>query len=317
MTNASSSSPGDSFDLDYEEMVDKALEEREEEEFNPPAPEVEPDHQEFAGVFRDPEIVDASRLDMIDLFSGNTPSGSASTGASATSYDIEVLDMLGEAFNALKHQESPVRAEMFRDLAELELDGVDPEDLEDELTDLGYSDSVVENGLERYKEAGLIDDQKRLDGLGCEFYGFMDAITEKVAEYNLGEDIDELADDYGIEFDDAVSIKEDAVEAADTQDTENYIEEISKVFQKVSKMPGDGANRLKVFMHKAEQPDADYKELAEDTTYEPNSVSMALSEMKDVGLLDDNGEATEMGETLYRFSHGLHQNYDTLKNIHN
>ncbi len=311
-----STSPSDDFQQgtsleDYDDMLERGLNSMPNTRQPSRSPATEDQNpREFADMTQMPEAVDATRVDD-DLHSTLTDADTASSKG----YNKEALDSIGEMFNALKHQSTSKRLDIFTDLVELEVGGVDPQNIQSELSDLGYEDNNIENNLDRYAEAGLITDDHRIDGAGAQLYTFANELGQTVASTQFSEEVDSLVDQYDLDPSTASEVTETVDSQVDESDFQgNYSEEVSQVFQSIAKMP-DGGNRLKIFMHQAEDPSASYDDIAEDSGYQAQSVSGALSGMKDAGLLDENGEATEVGEEVYKFAHSMHQEYATMMEL--
>lgn len=310
-------SNGDSSDrMDYTNMLDRV-----DGMLNMPEKEVKGrveskpgDVSEYADMFSDPSTVDAQRFDEESLEDFTV--APEATNGSEKGYDIGVLDDIGEMFNALKHQRTPKRLEIFQDVVNLQMDqNVGLDSIEEELVNEGYSKNNIENNLGRYVDTGLITSDLRIDGPGVRFNNFIDEFGSLVAKQNYLSDVEDAAITNQMNEEVAQQVNDYMREGIeDEMFTGDYSEEVSKVFNFVSNAP-DGANRLKVFMHQAEQPDANYEEIAEDTTYSPKSVQATISRMRSAGLLDQEGEATEVGEALYGFAHDMHQDYSTLRNL--
>lgn len=314
MTSTSSSDdfqPGTSLE-EYDDMLERGLNSMPNTRQPSRSPATEDQNpREFADMTQMPEAVDATRVDDMDLDSSLQDADTASSKG----YNKEALDSIGEMFNALKHQSTSNRLDIFTDLVELEIGGVDPQNIEDELSDLGYQDTNIQNNLDRYAEAGLITEDHKIDGAGAQLYSFANELGQTIASTQFSDEVESLVDQYELDPSTASEVTETVDSQVDEADFQgNYSEEVSQVFQSIAKMP-DGGNRLKIFLHQAEDPSASYEDIAEDSGYQPQSVSGALSGMKDAGLLDENGQATEIGEEVYKFAHSMHQEYATMMEL--
>lgn len=246
-------------------------------------------------------------------------------------YDREVLDDIGEAYDAVKQVVSATRLELFEDLVHIfrTTDGmVYGEEINDALVEgeegfhneKGYKERQVTDTLERFKDAGLVDRHYQLEPLGKELYPSVQNIKEYyTTQESFAEDVYRgltemdfvhLVKDIGSELGSYVneqrrldrekelqSVMRDGVEVEfalpeNTVADADYTAKAAHILQTVSKPPDSDYNRLHLFMLAADNPDATRKELWEATQMY-TSDSHLSSEMS---KLKTNGLFTETAD---------------------